>query len=197
MKNSETEQKIKSAASIVFKQKGFKEARTRDIAENAGVNLALINYYYKSKEALFNEIMKECLLAFKKELCNYLNDPATTPQEKITIIVNNYLSLLQEEPNLTFFLTKEINTTADFFNESIKPGEIIENSIFQKQLLEIGKSKKEIENLIINTVSLIVLPIIGKPIIQSFCGKDEQEYVLFLEQRKKEIPIWIKSMFNL
>lgn len=196
MKNSETEQKIKNAASIVFKQKGFKEARTRDIAEQAGVNLALINYYYKSKEALFNEIMTESILTFKQSLCKYINDEATTAQEKITIIVNNYLSLLQQEPNLPIFLVKELYNSSELLNK-IKPEEVLKNSLLQKQLQEMGKTNEEIENLIINTMSLVVLPIIGKPIIQAFCSKNEQEYLTFLEERKTNIPIWIKSMFNL
>ncbi|MCQ2607811.1 MAG: TetR/AcrR family transcriptional regulator [Bacteroidales bacterium] len=196
MKNSETEQKIKNAASIVFKQKGFKEARTRDIAEQAGVNLALINYYYKSKEALFNEIMTESILTFKQSLCKYINDETTTAQEKITIIVNNYLSLLQQEPNLPIFLVKELYNSSELLNK-IKPEEVLKNSLLQKQLQEMGKTNEKKKNLIINTMSLVVLPIIGKPIIQAFCSKNEQEYLTFLEERKTNIPIWIKSMFNL
>ena len=52
MSNSFAEQKIKDAARKVFQAKGYDAARTRDIAEEAGVNLALINYYYRSKESL-------------------------------------------------------------------------------------------------------------------------------------------------
>ncbi|MCQ2606353.1 MAG: TetR/AcrR family transcriptional regulator [Bacteroidales bacterium] len=196
MKNSETEQKIKSAASIVFKQKGFKEARTRDIAEQAGVNLALINYYYKSKEALFNEIMTESIIAFKQNLCEYINDETTSAHEKISIVVNNYLSLLQQEPNLPIFLIKELSGSTEILKK-IKPEEVLKNSFLQKQLHDMGKTDEEIENLVINTMSLVVLPIIGKPIIQAFCSKNEQEYYRFLEQRKANIPIWINNMFCL
>lgn len=197
MKTSETEQKIKKAASIVFKQKGFKETRTRDIAEQADVNLALINYYYKSKEALFNEIMTETLQSFQNDLYQYFNDPKTSASEKISIIANNYISLLQKEPNLPLFMIKEVYKSSDFLGNKLIPDEFIENSVFQKQLLETGKCKVEIENLIINTMSLIVFPIICKPLIQVFFKKNEQEYFTYLEQRRKEIPIWISLMFKL
>jgi AcrR family transcriptional regulator len=53
LKDSSTEDKIKNAAKIVFHKKGYAAARTRDIAEEAGINLALLNYYFRSKEKLF------------------------------------------------------------------------------------------------------------------------------------------------
>ncbi|MDN3670454.1 helix-turn-helix domain-containing protein [Echinicola jeungdonensis] len=54
-----TEGKIKTAARKVFQQKGFAAARTRDIAEEPGINLALLNYYFRSKGKLFDLIMME------------------------------------------------------------------------------------------------------------------------------------------
>ena len=54
-----TEEKIKEAARKLFTQKGFAATRTRDIAEEAGINLALLNYYFRSKQKLFDLIMKD------------------------------------------------------------------------------------------------------------------------------------------
>ncbi len=59
--NASTEEKIKEAARRVFTQKGYAATRTRDIAEESGLNLALINYYFRSKEKLFDIIMLEHL----------------------------------------------------------------------------------------------------------------------------------------
>ena len=64
-----TEDKILSAASKVFTEKGFAGTRTRDIAEEAGINLALLNYYFRSKEKLFQQVMKlKIVLLFGKIL---------------------------------------------------------------------------------------------------------------------------------
>ena len=57
--NLSTEEKIKAAARKVFMEKGYGASRTRDIAEEAGINLALLNYYFRSKEKLFNEIIQK------------------------------------------------------------------------------------------------------------------------------------------
>lgn len=54
-----TEQKIIEAARKVFTRKGYSATRTRDIAEEAGLNLALLNYYFRSKQKLFELVMAE------------------------------------------------------------------------------------------------------------------------------------------
>ena len=61
-----TEQKIKEAARKLFTEKGFDAVKTRDIAEEAGLNLALLNYYFRSKEKLFEIIMLENLGHFSR-----------------------------------------------------------------------------------------------------------------------------------
>ena len=63
-KDLSTEEKIKAAAKKLFTQKGFAATRTRDIAEEAGINLALLNYYFRSKEKLFELVMKENVQLF-------------------------------------------------------------------------------------------------------------------------------------
>ena len=77
-KNTSTEEKIKGAASRVFTQKGYAATRTRDIAEESGLNLALINYYFRSKEKLFDIIIVEHLQLFIHSVMGIVNDPKTT-----------------------------------------------------------------------------------------------------------------------
>ena len=60
-KDTNTEDKILKAANKVFTQKGFAATRTRDIAAEAGINLALLNYYFRSKKKLFDIVMLENL----------------------------------------------------------------------------------------------------------------------------------------
>ena len=53
-----TEEKIIRAADKIFTQKGYAATRTREIAEEAGTNLALLNYYFGSKEKLFRNVLR-------------------------------------------------------------------------------------------------------------------------------------------
>jgi len=95
-----TEEKIKEAARVVFHKKGFAATRTRDIAEEAGINLALLNYYFRSKGRLFEIIMLETVSGFIQTMALALNDEETTLEEKIRRIASAYIDLIGKEPDL-------------------------------------------------------------------------------------------------
>src|ERR1700709_201436 len=96
--DASTEEKIKEAARKVFTQKGYAATRTRDIAEESGYNLALINYYFRSKEKLFDIIIGEQLKLFIHGIIGIANDRTTAFQEKIDILINHYIDMLIKNP---------------------------------------------------------------------------------------------------
>ncbi len=100
-----TEAKIKNAARLVFHTKGFAATRTRDIAEEAGINLALLNYYFRSKEKLFDIIMLETLQGFFKSISTIFIDEQTSLEDKTERIVSTYIDLLIIEPQIPLFNT--------------------------------------------------------------------------------------------
>src|SRR3546814_7833693 len=81
--NISTEEKIKEAARKVFTRKGYAAARTRDIAEEAGINLALLNYYFRSKEKLFHQVMIERMQELFGVLIPVMNDTSTALETKL------------------------------------------------------------------------------------------------------------------
>src|SRR6187455_3388798 len=103
-----TEEKIKSAARLVFTRKGYAATRTRDIAEEAGINLALLNYYFRSKEKLFEIVMVEKMSKFFGVVAQVLEDKSMTVEEKTGTVVDNYIGLLSENPDLPIFILSEI-----------------------------------------------------------------------------------------
>src|SRR5215217_870837 len=105
-----TEQKIKEAAVVVFTKKGYVASRTRDIAEEAGINLALLNYYFRSKEKLFDIVMKENMMQLLAAMKNVLNNEKQSLEEKVTNIIENYVDLLLANPDLPIFILGEIRT---------------------------------------------------------------------------------------
>src|SRR6202007_2839144 len=86
-----TEEKIKDAARVIFHRKGYAATRTRDIAEEAGINLALLNYYFRSKEKLFDIIMLESLYEFRQFMQTAFNDEKTSLESKIETMVGKYI----------------------------------------------------------------------------------------------------------
>ena len=105
-----TEEKIKNAARIIFHSKGYAATRTRDIADEAGINLALLNYYFRSKEKLFDMIMLESLQGFRQSLAGVFNNEKTSLENKIETLVSNYIDLLIDQPDIPLFVLSELRT---------------------------------------------------------------------------------------
>ncbi|MBK7652099.1 MAG: helix-turn-helix transcriptional regulator [Flammeovirgaceae bacterium] len=89
-----TEIKIKDAAHKVFLEKGFSATTIRDVAKEAGTNVALVNYYFRSKQNLFNVVMLEKVQQILGALAPILKDETTTLQQKIDGVINCYIDFL-------------------------------------------------------------------------------------------------------
>ena len=99
-----TEEKIKEAARKVFTQKGYAATRTRDIAEEAGINLALLNYYFRSKEKLFEIVILEKMQILLGKLGPALMDERTSLEQKVEQIAEHYIDALIANPDIPLFV---------------------------------------------------------------------------------------------
>lgn len=201
-KDISTENKIREAAYKIFQQKGYAGTRTRDIAEEAGINLALLNYYYRSKEKLFEIIMEESLKRLFASIQSILNDNSTTLSQKIDIIVNLYIDLLKENPNIPLFILSEMQANPELFKEKIGARDFTVHEIWivnqiNKQMQDANLQKFNPIHIIINIVSLTIFPFAAKPLIKIFSNSDENSFNQFIEERRVLIPFWIKAMLKI
>lgn len=190
-----TEDKILIAASKVFTEKGFSGTRTRDIAEEAGINLALLNYYFRTKEKLFEQVMKVKIVLLFGQIIPIVTNEKTSLDEKIDLASVKYFDILTKNPNLPIFVLSEIQKkTSDV--KSILPFEkILNNSYLMKQIKE-RKPDVNPFHFLLNFLSMTVFPFLGKPILQSFDLMNDAEFQKFVEERKTMVPMWIKMMLN-
>lgn len=189
-----TEEKIKEAAGIVFTKKGYGNARTRDIAEEAGINLALLNYYFRSKEKLFNIVMAERIDKLFSVLAPVLNDQSTTLEEKLDKITDNYITMLLEHPDLPIFVLSEIRSNPDQLANRLQARKHLTESVFIQQL-KAKRSDIHPFHFLMNLLGMTLFPFIAKPVLQPIIG-GEDNYRMIMEQRKKLIPGWIKMMLE-
>lgn len=193
-----TEERIKAAARKVFHQKGFAGTRTRDIAEEAGINHAMLNYYFRSKEKLFEMVMMEAMAQFFKGVNLMLNDENTSLDEKIDLIVSNYVDLLLKEPELPTFILNEVRPNPQAFVEQNPIKEALTHSVLTRQYAEaVARGEITEPNLmqaILNVIGLVIFPFIAKPILTSIINIPEEQYKALMLQRKTLIPQWIKAM---
>jgi transcriptional regulator, tetR family len=196
-----SEERIKAAARKVFHQKGYAATRTRDIAEEAGINHAMVNYYFRSKEKLFGIVMTETMGQFFKGVGVILNDESTSLEKKIEQVVANYIDLLLEEPDLPTFIFNEVRPNPQFFVEQSPIREVLTNSALTRQYAEAvarGEiSEPNLMHAILNVIGLVIFPFVAKPILSAITNLPEEQYKALMLQRKEQIPQWIKAMLFL
>ncbi len=196
--DASTEEKIKEAARKVFTQKGYKDTRTRDIAHEAGINLALLNYYFRSKEKLFDLIMLENLETFMMGVHLIAHDEETTWQAKVEQLVNYYIEMLLVNPDIPLFVITAIKNNPDKFSGMISQRVGFLNSPFMKQVQQDIEKGIVIQihplQLVSNIMGLVIFPFIANSIIRSLGKLNQKQFMELMNERKKLLPRWIIEM---
>lgn len=182
-----TEQSIINAAKKIFFQKGFDGARMQEIANEAGINKALLHYYFRSKDKLFEAIFMDALMQFIPQIGSMLMSELAF-KDKIKSIITTYIDFLLQNPLLPQFVIHEINRCPErlinvFRSTGINP-DIIKNVIIHE--LEINNYRKiKPEHLIVNILSMCIFPFATRPLLTKFAfDGNEKSYNAFLEERK-------------
>ena len=198
-KEASTEERIKEAARKLFTQKGFAATRTRDIAEEAGLNLALLNYYFRSKQKLFDIIMGENFRQFIQGISvNFLDDKLTIDQ-RVERLVTAYIDFLTKFPDLPLFILNEIkgnpSKLAAQIREEIAPAR---SHVFHQlhTAYKAGRINLDPFHLVANLVGLTVFPFAARPLLQRVNNVNDEQFAAYMQERKKLVPIWIKMMLT-
>ncbi|HHT35342.1 MAG: TetR/AcrR family transcriptional regulator [Bacteroidia bacterium] len=190
-----TEEKIIRAADKIFTQKGYAATRTREIAEEAGTNLALLNYYFGSKQNLFRNVVKQKLKMLLNAIDPIASDKTIPVVEKVRKISEKYTQLMLENEELPLFILNEWSANKNLFTDLIRETRQHAEPVIRKQLSENGMDIT-VEDLIVNTLGMILFPFIAKPLILSSGLVEENQFAAFVTERKEKIPEWIISIIN-
>jgi AcrR family transcriptional regulator len=198
-KEASTEQKIKEAARKLFNQKGFAATRTRDIAEEAGINLALLNYYFRSKQKLFDLIMMENFEQFLGGLSANFTSESLTMEEKVSRVVNNYIDFLTEFPDLPLFILNEIQGNPTELAAKLQAQMAPTRKLFFQQLTAAkkeGKTALDPFQFVANLVGLSIFPFVAKPLLQRVMNVSDEQFHDYMEERRKLVPMWMGMMMK-
>jgi AcrR family transcriptional regulator len=183
-----TEDRIKEAARKVFMQKGYKGATSRDIAKEAGLNVALTNYYFRKKEKLFKIIFMETAHEFLDATINILNKPIDLAK-KIRMIMERELEMQLKNPDLFVFFYNEIKNNSENF---LKEMGLIKDTFLEKWIEQIKENvRKKIIRKIdpISALSIVMgymhFPIIASVLLKEVGKFTEESYNVFLEKQKE------------
>lgn len=195
-KELSTEEKILISASKVFTEKGFSGTRTRDIAEEAGINLALLNYYFRSKEKLFEQVMKAKIVLLFGQILPIITDEKTTLEEKIDLTTEKYIDILSKNPNLPVFVISEIQKKNSELTSIIPIRKVFNNSSLIKQIKEKRPDMNPL-HFLVSFLGMTIFPFVAKPVFNAFQIIKDDEFQQFIEERRKLIPIWVKTLLEL
>ena len=199
IKVDSTEERILEAAKKVFIRKGMYGARMQEIADEAGINKALLHYYFRSKNKLFEAIFQEAFHEFAPNAFGILKGDMPF-EEKIQLFVSNYIDLISKNPFLPIFIISEINQNPDRLGHITNMMGVIRQEIGKE--IKIKVSTGEYRNidpvqLLSNVVAMTLFPFLAKPIIQGAFGYSDEDFRKFLEERKKLIPDIILSYLKI
>jgi len=190
----ETETTILDAARKVFVQHGFDGTTMQMIADESGINKALLHYYYRSKDRLFEAVFIE---AFSKMIPNLMKIFTTDSDffEKVRGFVDVYISTLLQYPQIPLFILHELRRNPDRIVELIKSTGVKPEQFMNLIKQEIQKGTIvpiDPLQLMVNLLALCIFPFAARPMIQGFIFKnDAGAYQVFLENRKKEVADFI------
>jgi len=190
---TETEARILRAATEVFRTRGRDGARMQDIADAAGINKAMLHYYFRSKDQLFERVFRDSAATFFARIREVLSSDASL-FNKIQDLCTAYMDTGMKEPFIPVFIIGEINRNpADFIRKMFgdsgrrpdfgKFRELVDREAAAGNIIAISA-----EQLIINILSLSIFPFIARPMMQFNLGLSEEKFKDCMEERKKLIP---------
>ena len=193
---SETEVLILKAARKIFLQKGMDGARMQEIANEAGINKALLHYYFRNKQKLFDAVFQEALEMYFPSFVEILmND--TPLIDKVDVLVDLYFDGFRESPLIVSFIIHEINRNPERIEGALKENGFRPAVIKQKiqERIDSGKSSYfSFDHFFVNLMGLIIWPFAGRPLIQQMLFENDPEvFERFLDERKTVVKSVLKK----
>lgn len=190
----DTEKVILDAARKVFLQHGFEGTTTQMIADVAGINKALLHYYYRNKDKLFEAVFMEAFMKMIPNIGQVLSSDMDL-FKKIEKFVEIYIDSLINYPQIPLFILHELHRNPSRVVELISSTELKPRFLLAQFEEEIRKGtiiRMDPNQIVVNMMAMCIFPFAARPIVQGFIfGNDREEYQEFLESRKTEVSRFI------
>lgn len=188
------EQIILDAASKVFMRKGYDGARMQEIADEAGINKALLHYYFRSKELLFERIFTQAFRSFWPMIEPVVNGGDTHVRVILKAVIEGYIDLLERMPYLPNFILSEINRdpakAVGLIQEvGLKPTMVV--AAFTRAMDRGELVRMDSRELIVYLIGLCVFPVISKPLLGNLLYQNVEECEQFIQNRKETLYLFI------
>ncbi len=197
MQTTETEKRIVSSAEKLFYRKGKTGTSMQDIADDAGINRTLLNYYFRTKDQLFEAVFRNALSRFVPNLAELLRSDIAF-EEYIPQMIRTVIDAMLENPQIPIFVLQELSSNPERMPQIIREMGIDPNLAIRK-MKETGKDKEGADprHFIINLLSLCIFPFAARPVVTEILFEGDREaFNHAMEERKQLIPEMLLHMMD-
>ena len=185
-----TEEKIFNAARIVFQQKGFAGARMQEIADEAGINKAMLHYCFKNKQLLFKAVFMNAFGQLAPQINTIFNSDETV-FDKIKKFTHSYISFVIDNPYLPQFVIQEMNNNPEFvmsfLNHENRPNPKLLISQIEKEIAAGIIKPISPKQLLLDIFSMTVFPFAAQIMVKGILQLSDSEFNQLMEERKTSI----------
>lgn len=205
-RDGETERRILDAAHAVFVRRGTAGARTQEIAREAGVNSALLHYYFRTKERLAEAVFQRAATQLLPNVIRILTSDADL-DDKVAQVVDLELRRLSETPYLPGYIISELThhpqRVPQLFAAVIgqTPAEVgaLVRGRLGAQITERVRAGRmhpiEPEQFAVNLLALCIFPFAAKPMLMALLGLDDAGFAAFIDRRRQELaPFFLRAL---
>jgi AcrR family transcriptional regulator len=188
----ETRERILNAAHAVFLRKGTAGSRTQEIADEAGVNKALVHYYFGTKAALADAIFERSMGTIMPRIFGILADEERTLEQKVRDIAREQIDFHSARPYLAGYVVSEMHAEPERVASVFRKRGGPPLDVLRKQLREAARAGRmrsiTAEHFVVNLMGLLVFPFALRPALSILVGIEPSEWPAFMEERKRLIP---------
>lgn len=196
--DGDTEQRILQAARKVFVARGTAGARVQEIAAEAGVNPALIHYYYRSKEGLAAAVFREAAGRLVPVVAGLFLSEAPIEQ-KVEQFIHLYIDAVRHSPFLPGYIVSELHHHQERQSTLREIARLAPEGMAERAFARLATDLEEAaasrgmrrisaEQFITNVMALAAFPFIARPALTTAFGLDAEAFDRFLDERRAELP---------
>jgi len=191
---SNPQRRILAAARDVFLERGLAGARMQEIARRAGINKALLHYYFRSKDDLFEMVLRQEIHRFFEGLFQAIPQYGGFP-DFLRSFIHNYLAQLSRNPALMRFILWELEAGGERAARALS--EIVHQKEFPVRDVLLGRIQQAVEakeirsvdaaHFLLSLIGMCVYPMLARPLWQHLLPEVNESLPQFLLKREEEI----------
>jgi len=190
-RDGDTEAKILDAAHVVFMRSGTAGARMQEIADEAGVNKALLHYYFRSKEKLAEAVFRRTAGEFFPRVFGVLASGLPL-EEKVRAVVAGDMDFLSRHPYLPAYIISEVHHQPERIVGLMTEFRRVSLDVLQAQLDDGAREGRyrpiRAEQAVLNLVAMIVFPFLAGPLVGAVLNLDAADHQALMAERRALIP---------